>query len=661
MHFTFTKENDAFQNYLAYSQVPHAELRRNCHLHFGYTYGARRMIPDIIHFTAASWETLPLHYKYSIATHKRKWPESTVYFWSDAACEALMSGEPGYVRDMYYHVNGEYGPAKADIIRYCLLKNYGGLYLDVKSSVTEWSKFMLSTYDTRPLALWNWDWPNRAAELPESRGKGEICNWVMASAPNHPIWTCLLSAIAREIKQELASQSRGNPAKHGKEAVLNLTGPLIMSRTFYPILNCFDYTLTEAGKTGFTFDPSGNHQKHSKKVGKTVHYSKLKTPIVLQQPVAAPTAPMNKMQYVQEITGSEAPTPDPSGNPQLETTNATTAIDRSIELVRDLMQIALVMGSKDPGAKAITMSHPTVLLKLSMLAKSLRKLGVAPWDFSLDALSNPKTWDSLSTKAWMIISTINMDPGDNDFTEKFSSFFRQVVAESDLLTTLENLSDDIKRGNPIPFDASMSDEQISAKVRDLALLRGLDQKSLKEYMLIVSGERGRMCPVCGQTKKSWEGMICHAWNGDCYAKLPQYEKDRWYFQTKEFDLRKWVTERQNTGFKYDMAKDFPALTETAKLTFAKRPRKPRSVSECTGTTKGAKPVPEGLDEPGSDSDEVLSDVHDGIVGSPVDLDAIEERMTAVNVTGSPWASVPASSSSSSSLAVPPPPKCPTRL
>ena len=121
------------------------------------------------------------------------------------------------------------------------------------------------------------------------------------------------------------------------------------------------------------------------------------------------------------------------------------------------------------------------------------------------------------------------------------------------------------------------------------------------------------------------------------------------------------TRRPLTTRKYDIDKDFPSLTDTAKLSFAKKSRKPRSLSECTGTTKGTKPVPEGLDDPGSDSDAVLSDAHDGIVGSPVDLDVISDRMTAVNMTGSPWAAVPASSSSSSSLAVPPPPKCPPRL
>ena len=178
----------------------------------------------------------------------------------------------------------QYGPARADVLRYALMAKCGGVWLDIKSWWEKPEYHLQKFSPLRPLVLGGWGWANQAEEIPEDPFKrGEVQNWNLVSAPGHPVWDAVLKAVAANVQQELANQGSNQPPMTGKQNVLRLTGPIMLSRVLYPMLVGYPHLLLKnSSEFGFVYDRWGQHQKKQGRLG--LNYSKLKKVPIVRDP-----------------------------------------------------------------------------------------------------------------------------------------------------------------------------------------------------------------------------------------------------------------------------------------------------------------------------------------------------------------------------------------
>ena len=152
----------------------------------------------------------------------------SIKIYTDKECRKLIQDNfENNIFEAYEKINPSYGAAKADLFRYCAIYQFGGIYIDIKSSIEEKpSKFILPT-DELLLSHWNnkkgqkhagW---GLHAEL-DSWANGEYINWLIAAAPKHPYLLEVINLVASQIHQE----SSNVQSTRGKYGVLKLTGPI---------------------------------------------------------------------------------------------------------------------------------------------------------------------------------------------------------------------------------------------------------------------------------------------------------------------------------------------------------------------------------------------------------------------------------------------------
>jgi mannosyltransferase OCH1-like enzyme len=175
-------------------------------------------------------------------------------------------------------LNPKYGPARADFLRYHLMRSRGGMWLDGKSGFTGVLEENLAKWlPLPPLVFGHWGWPNQHDHIPEDvHKKGEIQQWFLISAPQHPVWDEVLYDVVENI-ENYDEKVDGV----GKFAVLKITGPIAMSRTLYPLLSQHPHLHVKDKELGMLYDCLGGHEKKQTMMGSGTHYSKLNEPIVL--------------------------------------------------------------------------------------------------------------------------------------------------------------------------------------------------------------------------------------------------------------------------------------------------------------------------------------------------------------------------------------------
>ena len=152
------------------------------------------------------------------------------------------------------------------------------MWLDGKSGFTGVLEQNLAKWlPLPPLVFGHWGWPNQHEYIPEDvHKKGEIQQWFLISAPQHPLWDEVLYDVVENI-ENYDEKVDGV----GKFAVLKITGPIAMSRTLYPLLSQHPHLHVKDKELGMLYDCLGGHEKKQTMMGSGTHYSKLKEPIVL--------------------------------------------------------------------------------------------------------------------------------------------------------------------------------------------------------------------------------------------------------------------------------------------------------------------------------------------------------------------------------------------
>ena len=105
----------------------------------------------------------------------------------------------------YKRIDSSYGAAKADFFRYLVIYRFGGVYLDIKSSVDKPLSEVFSKDDTYVLSFWD-NLPGQKHEgfghypfLPEELERGEILQWYLAASAGHPLLRRIIITMLEKI------------------------------------------------------------------------------------------------------------------------------------------------------------------------------------------------------------------------------------------------------------------------------------------------------------------------------------------------------------------------------------------------------------------------------------------------------------------------------
>lgn len=202
-------------------------------------------------------------------------PGWTYNFYTDDDCVDFIKQHYGQeMLDTYFKINPSYGAARSDLFRYLLIYAVGGVYLDIKSSVstsldklTANTQYVLSHWADVPKGMFDGDAPEF----------GEFQQWHVIAAPKHPFLEAVIDKVVKNIHDPANSQLTG------KLGVIRLTGPVPYTRAIMPILKQHQYTWyrtdNHAGLV-YTIMPGNDGHFFLYNNKDNVHYSRFQHPVI---------------------------------------------------------------------------------------------------------------------------------------------------------------------------------------------------------------------------------------------------------------------------------------------------------------------------------------------------------------------------------------------
>lgn len=227
-------------------------------------------IPKIIHQTTTSRDTLIEPFIQNRDRIQQLHPGWTIAFYDGA--DRLEFIRKHFDKEMvrtYLSINPRYGPARADLFRYLLLYQCGGVYLDIKSSMTMCLDDVLHSTDKYLLSHWD----NARGRPFEGFGvhvetpyPGEFQQWHIIAEPRHPF-------LERVIRSVLMNIHCYNPFMDGtgKRAVLRVTGPIAYTNAIRPLLGRAPSRLVNSGDLGLVYSFFDATNDEFRRTGHFVH------------------------------------------------------------------------------------------------------------------------------------------------------------------------------------------------------------------------------------------------------------------------------------------------------------------------------------------------------------------------------------------------------
>lgn len=235
-------------------------------------------IPKLLHITHSSFKDVHPLFKKNIEIIKKNHSDWKVHFYSDNdILEFINKNYSKKIFESYISINSLYGPARSDFFRYLLMFKIGGVYLDIKSTPIKNLNDIILPNDKYLLSYWgksHLGW----GENPLLNGKRAFQQWFIISVPNHPFLSLVISNVVNNI-EKYKIETHGV----GKNGVLNVTGPVVYTKSILKLIDFHDYRLFDSENSGlkysiFSSEDRLKHQKYFKK-----HYSHLIKPIVLDK------------------------------------------------------------------------------------------------------------------------------------------------------------------------------------------------------------------------------------------------------------------------------------------------------------------------------------------------------------------------------------------
>ena len=199
------------------------------------------MIPKIIYQTFPV-KNLPTSINENVRLIKKLNSDFDHVMFDDNDIEKFICEQYGWsMLSTYLRIDQRYGAARADLFRYLLIYQLGGVYLDSKSSTTEGIGNMLRDDDQYILAKWR----NGVGQIHEGAGMsgpmrnvpgGEFQQWHVIAAPKHPFLEAVISSVLKNIADY-------RPWRHGtgRRAVIRTTGPTAYSLAINKIISKYPH------------------------------------------------------------------------------------------------------------------------------------------------------------------------------------------------------------------------------------------------------------------------------------------------------------------------------------------------------------------------------------------------------------------------------------
>jgi inositol phosphorylceramide mannosyltransferase catalytic subunit len=232
-------------------------------------------IPKIVHQTFPT-KNLPSELLANINQMKELNPNWDFRLYDDLDIETFISAEFPSLLAYYQRISPSYGAAKADFFRYLLLYKTGGVYLDIKSSLSKTLDEIITPSTRYILGHWSNDFGRHPSI---ANPNGEFQQWHIISVAGHPFLKAVIENTCENINTY-------NPVIHdtGYSGVLKLTGPIAYSLAIESVRYRYPHTLGFDNDLGLVYSiynnnsaKNGSHQNLFKK-----HYTKLKVPIIKQ-------------------------------------------------------------------------------------------------------------------------------------------------------------------------------------------------------------------------------------------------------------------------------------------------------------------------------------------------------------------------------------------
>ncbi|ELY4221984.1 glycosyl transferase [Cronobacter sakazakii] len=239
-----------------------------------------RKIPRIIHQVyTAGWQRLPEEIRALTAQLRHVNPNYEYRFYDEPAIidwiETYFGRE---MLELYQRINPEYGAARADLFRYLIVYQEGGVYLDVKSFCSRPLDDVIAP--DCELMLFHWD--NQPGGQDHQKGlhkelaalpQGEYQQWNVIAAPGSP-W---LHEVIKEVTNRIRNYQ---PARYGigMKGVLSTTGPIAFTQAICRIpFNKHVHVIYDHRTVGLQY--CGVNSAILRRFKKSA-YARLKTPVV---------------------------------------------------------------------------------------------------------------------------------------------------------------------------------------------------------------------------------------------------------------------------------------------------------------------------------------------------------------------------------------------
>lgn len=254
--------------------------------------------------TARDFDSLRPEYKDNIAQLKAGNPGWDYAFFNDADVNAYIKAHVSDEEwDLVRLINPKYGVVLADLFRYLVIFNEGGVYLDIKST----AKRPLDDVIPADAEFLISQWPNRIHERYRGFGLhaelafvpgGEFQQWHVMARKGHPF----LKAVRERVFENLRNYT---PQGFGTDAygVLRLSGPIAYTKAIYPLLDLCPHTAVNIDDLGIAYSiyegsaDARQHEKHAE------HYKRVREPIVLREVYVEPRKPV--VQSLGELLATE--------------------------------------------------------------------------------------------------------------------------------------------------------------------------------------------------------------------------------------------------------------------------------------------------------------------------------------------------------------------
>lgn len=211
-----------------------------------------------------------------------------VYYDDNMVEEFIKNNTTERIYNAYKNINPSYGPARADFFRYLIIYKYGGIYLDIKSSLSKnikqeinEKKLIVSKgrkkeyypfsfgYKSQKINNYNWSYFSDIEY-------GEYNNWHFISPAGNNILGKVIQQMVSNIEYGVKNKNYYN---HGEYSVLSLTGPIMFTKVINKFkdnkyLSLKDINLNKKVKYNAS-------NKDHKKIGYKKHYSLIKEKNIL--------------------------------------------------------------------------------------------------------------------------------------------------------------------------------------------------------------------------------------------------------------------------------------------------------------------------------------------------------------------------------------------